>query len=81
MTRRPPSVSSNTDKKYPCSFWTLSDFFFKDFPTSEIRYPDIGIKINTNNVSCGLKASMAMIVKIIVNGSLTINSKIDKNEC
>ena len=47
----------------------------------EIKNPEIGIKIKTNAVSSKLIKNIAEIVKNIVNGSLTINSRTDKNEC
>ena len=39
------------------------------------------IKIKTNNVNFGLITSIANMVKIMVSGSLTISSSIDKKEC
>ena len=48
---------------------------------SEIRNPDIGMKINTKIESLGLIKNIDTIAKIIERGSLTINSRIDKNEC
>ena len=78
---KPPNVSSNRDKKYPCSFCTLSLWLFSDFPIFEIRKPETGIKIKTNKVSSGLIASMAIMVNKIIRGSLTISSSIDKKEC
>ena len=46
----------------------------------EIMAIKMKLKIKMNNVSLALMISIAIIVKIIVNGSLTINSRTDKNE-
>ena len=48
---------------------------------SEIRNPEIGININTKIESFGLIINMDTSVNRIVSGSLTISSRIDKNEC
>src|SRR5690554_7469271 len=81
ITFNPPKVSSIIDRKKPCSFAALSEFFFRDLPTLEIINPDIGIKIKTNNVSSKLMENITIIVNKIVRGSRTMSSKIDKNEC
>ena len=59
----------------------MSDFRFRDLPINEIKNPETGRNRNTNNVNFGLIANMAIIVKMIVSGSLTISSNIDKKEC
>ena len=48
---------------------------------SEITNPESGIKINTKIESFGLIINIDTIVNTIVRGSLTISSKIDRNEC
>ena len=74
------AVSSIKDKKSPCSCWTLSDLLFKFFPILEIINPEMGMKNRTNKVSFALKKSIATNENSIVRGSLTISSRIDKNE-
>ena len=50
-------------------------------PIKEIKNPETGIKIKTKMVSLELIKNIEMIVNIIINGSLTISSNIDKKEC
>ena len=76
----PFRVSSTRDKNSPCSFWTLLDFLFNDFPMNEIIKPEIGIKIKTKSASLLLIRIIDASVKIIISGSFTINSKIPKND-
>ena len=52
-----------------------------DFPMIEIINPERGIKINTKIESFELIINIDTIVKRMVSGSLTISSKIDRNEC
>ncbi len=80
MIRKPVSVSSKFDKNVPCSFWTLSDFLFKLLPIIEIMKPIIGIKRKMNKVSLALMTSIAIIVKMIVKGSLIMSSNTDRKE-
>jgi hypothetical protein len=46
----------------------------------EMTNPETGMKTKTNNVNFTLMANIAIIVKTMVIGSLTINSKMEKNE-
>ena len=52
-----------------------------DFPTKEIKNPEIGMNIKTKSVSFTLINSIAVMVNKIIRGSLTMSSKIDRNEC
>ena len=54
---------------------------FNDRPINDIMKPDIGIKNKTKRVSLELIKNIAINVKKMVNGSLMINSNIDKKEC
>ena len=54
---------------------------FNDRPINDIMKPDIGIKNKTKRVSLELIKNIAINVKKMVNGSLIINSNIDKKEC
>ena len=78
---KPCSVSSVIERNSACSFCTRVEVAFKERPISEITNHDSGINIKTKAVSLKLIKNMAVIVKKIVNGSLTINSSIDKKEC
>ena len=73
-------IEDTIEIKYPFSACTLSDFVLSDFPIFEIKIPATGIKINTNIVNLKLIEIIAINVKMIVIGSLTISSKIEKNE-
>jgi len=67
-------------KSEKISILTSNDFLLKDLPTKEITNPHNGIKIITNMLNLGLIINIDISVKITIRGSLTINSKIDKNE-
>jgi len=72
----PKSISELTNLRV----LDLSGNDFKFLPTLDIINPEIGIKTKTNMVNFGLIANIATIENTIVKGSLTINSKIWKNE-
>ena len=65
-------------KSWKCT--KICHFGKNDHPSGIIN-PETGIKSKIKNVNSKLIKNIAKTVKKMVRGSLTINSKTDKNEC
>ena len=78
ITFWPLIVSSIIERKLLCCCCTSLESFLNFFPIIDIINPEIGINNITNSVREGLMVNITISVNKIVNGSLTINSNIDK---